>query len=183
MNKSANEAVQWIKTILIVIVLFVILRGFLILPVTVKGTSMEPNFYHGDVVVANKISYIFKNPKIKDVVICTYGKNSKSEKLIKRVIGVPGDEINMIVDESSATYTLYVNKKPVYEDYIKEPIQQKGDIKYPFVVSENCYFVMGDNRNVSSDSRFETVGEIPKQNIKGKVFLKPYPFSSFEIIK
>lgn len=166
-----NEIIQWISAIIIVIVAAFVLRTFVFSTVMVKGPSMEPTYVHGDMVVAEKISYLFSDPEMNDIVVCEYSEND--ELIIKRVIGVPGDEIDIYFDGEKVV--LRVNGDKIEEDYIKEAMMQPGDMEYPYVVPEGCYFVMGDNRNASSDSRFMSIGAIPKENIDGKVLMKIWP--------
>ena len=104
------------------------------------------------------------------------------ENIIKRVIGLPGDEIDLR-NNGSGIYHLYINGTLVEEPYIAEPMQDKGDITYPFVVPEDCYFVMGDNRNASTDSRRQSIGAIEKEDIMGRVVLRLYPFSDIGMVK
>ncbi len=173
-NKSVkNEIVQWIVALAIVLVLAFVLRTFVFSTVSVKGPSMEPSYVHGDVVVAQKISYLFSEPKRDDIVICEY--STDDELIIKRVIGLPGDEINIYFDHDEFLCVLEINGERIEEGYIKEAMMQPGDTEYPYIVPEGCYFVMGDNRNLSSDSRFMSIGAIPKENIEGKVVLKIWP--------
>ena len=79
--------------------------------------------------------------------------------------------------------TLFRQRSLSPADYIKAPMDTKGNIEYPYTVPENSYFVMGDNRNASSDSRRKSVGAIPKENLMGKVVFRLYPFSSIGFIK
>ena len=104
------------------------------------------------------------------------------ENIIKRVIGLPGDEIDLR-DNGSGIYHLYINGVLVEEPYIAEPMQDKGDITYPFIVPKGCYFVMGDNRNASTDSRRQSIGAIEKEDIMGRVVLRLYPFSDIGMVK
>ena len=165
------------------VVLVVILRNVMG-TVLVKGSSMEPNFYHGDLVFINKLSTSIGSPERGDIIICRLNDDGVEENIIKRVIGLPGDEIDIQWngDSEDVEYSLYLNGELVEEDYIKEPMENKGSIDYPFEVPEDSYFVMGDNRNASSDSRRESVGAIPKEDMVGKVVLRLYPFSAFGLI-
>jgi signal peptidase I len=146
---------------------------------------MEPNFHHGDFVIVNKLAYHIGEPKKGDITICWLNSGNRRENIIKRVIGVPGDEIDMQIREQGWDweYILYINGEEQKEEYIAEAMQQAGTIDYPFIVEENCYFVMGDNRNASTDSREVTVGAISKENIKGKVVFRLYPFDNIGAIK
>lgn len=165
--------------LLIIFAVIVIIIIQLFGTVRIKGESMEPTFLHYDLVGINKL-YKFIEPKRGDIIVCNY--NESEEFLIKRVIGLPGDTIEFVEDEESydLKYDLYINGQLYKEDYIMEPIQQIGDIEYPYVVEEGCYFVMGDNRNASSDSRTEKIGDIEQEDIMGKVFVRLYPFNSIE---
>ena len=162
---------------LILLALVVLVLRNTVGTVLVKGTSMEPNFHHGDLVFINKLSTSLGTPKRGDVVICRMEDEGKN--LIKRIIGLPGDEIDIRENVDGETYTLYRNGEAVTEEYIKEPMDSKGTQEYPYTVPENSYFVMGDNRNASSDSRRESVGAIAKKDLMGKVVFRLYPFSDF----
>jgi len=85
-------------------------------------------------------------------------------------------------DDDEDVYDLYVNGEYIEEDFLGEPMMTDGNIEYPFEVPENSYFVMGDNRNESLDSRRESVGAIHKDDLMGKVVLRLYPFSDFGLI-
>lgn len=168
--------------LVLLVVVIVVLRNVMG-TVLVKGSSMEPNFYHGDFVFINKLSTSFGTLKKGDIVICRL--NDEKKNIIKRVIGLPGDEIDLRDNggDEDTIYSLYINGELVKEDYIKAPMDTKGNIEYPYTVPENSYFVMGDNRNASSDSRRKSVGAIPKENLMGKVVFRLYPFSSIGFIK
>ncbi|MBR5815821.1 MAG: signal peptidase I, partial [Anaerotignum sp.] len=123
------------------------------------------------------------SPDYGDVVICKLDEGSGYENIIKRVIGLPGDEIDIVENEDDEdVYDLYVNGEYIEEDFLGEPMMTDGNIEYPFEVPENSYFVMGDNRNESLDSRRESVGAIHKDDLMGKVVLRLYPFSDFGLI-
>ncbi|MGL4791854.1 MAG: signal peptidase I [Anaerotignaceae bacterium] len=178
--KQKNERMEWIYSLIIVILIVFVLRFFLISAIIVKGESMQPTFQHNDVTIINKLSYKIGNPKNGDIIVCSYDNGTQYENIIKRVIGVPGDVIELEVGEEYE-YHVVVNGITLDEPYTKELMYQPGDIEYPFTVPENCYFVMGDNRNNSNDSRSKYIGAIPKSNILGKVFLRVLPFSNFKL--
>lgn len=176
-NPKKKEIIKSGITIAVVILIAFFVRFYVVRTIQVKGDSMIPNFNHNDVVVVNEFQYRFSNPKRNDIVICFYENGMKERFLIKRIIGLPGDEIDLqkIADGEALEYAVQINGDTLKEDYIYERMIQKGDISYPFVVPENCYFVMGDNRNVSSDSRSKEIGPIPKKNILGKVIFRLLP--------
>ena len=182
-RKKEKKSMPILLQLVLLVVLVLILRNVMG-TVYVKGSSMEPNFYHGDLVFVNKLSTSIGSPDYGDVVICRMEDDFAYENLIKRVIGLPGDEIDIVENEDDEEiYDLYVNGELIEEPFLGEPMMTKGNIEYPFEVPENSYFVMGDNRNASTDSRKESVGAIAKENLEGKVIFRLFPFSSFGLIK
>ena len=179
-KKEKKSTPLWMQIVMMV-VLVVVLRNVMG-TVLVKGSSMEPNFNHGDLVFINKLSTSIGSPDYGDVVICKLDEGSGYENIIKRVIGLPGDEIDIVENPDEYVYDLYVNGEYIEEDFLGEPMMTCGNIEYPFEVPENSYFVMGDNRNESLDSRRESVGAIHKDDLMGKVVLRLYPFSDFGLI-
>lgn len=179
-EKKKKEYPFWIQLLFLLALVFV-LRTFVLGTVYVKGSSMEPNFHHGDLVFVNKLATSIASPKKGDIVICQLNSDGQKEKIIKRVIGLPGDVIDLVWNEDSENveYYLYINDELIEEPYINEPIMTQGDIDYPFTVLDGSYFVMGDNRNASSDSRRESIGPIAKKNLYGKVIFRLYPFDGF----
>lgn len=164
-------------SVIVGITLGILVITFLFQFCKVDGSSMEPNYHDGDRKVINKIVYKISDIKRYDVVAVRY-KDDSIEKLghkvtlIKRVIGLPGDMIR--IDDNG---NLYINDKLVDEPYIKEPMKSGGIIKnnsegHGLVLKENEYFVMGDNRNNSLDSR--TLGVFTKKDIIGRIKKSPY---------
>lgn len=181
-KKKEKKSMPIVLQLVLLVVMVVVLRNVMG-TVLVKGSSMEPNFNHGDLVFINKLSTSVGSPDYGDVVICKLEEGSGYENIIKRVIGLPGDEIDIVENEDDEdVYDLYVNGEYIEEDFLGEPMMTDGNIEYPFEVPENSYFVMGDNRNESLDSRRESVGAIHKDDLMGKVVLRLYPFSDFGLI-
>lgn len=123
----------------------------------VSGESMSPTFKNSNLLLVDKLSYIKSHPKYGDIIVFN---TSNGEKLVKRVIGVPGDAI-LLKDN-----TVYRNEIAIDEPYLKD-VNTEGFLK--ITVPEKEYFVLGDNRNESIDSRFESVGTIPFHKIIGEV--------------
>lgn len=169
-----KEVKQWVFAIIIVAALAFVLRSFVFMTVSIKGPSMEPLYVHGDMVIAEKITTLFGEADMGDIVVCDY--SAEDELIIKRVIAKGGDVVDIYFNGEK--YVLELNGEIVEEDYIKEDMMQPGDVDYPYTVPEGCYFVMGDNRNLSSDSRFMSIGAIPKENIEGKVIFKVWPLGN-----
>lgn len=166
---------SFLETVVVALVISVILYLFIMTPHEVIGNSMYPTYQNGEYLMANKLLYRFKEPKRGDVIIFKY---SDTQDFIKRIIGLPGDRVmlkdghiyinNHIVDESH-----YLNNS-VYTNG-GEYIHEGESITIP----DNEYFVCGDNRPHSSDSR--TFGPISRKNIKGKAWIVYFPFSQFRI--
>ena len=181
-RKQEKKSMPVVMQIILLAVLVVVLRNVMG-TVLVKGSSMEPNFNHGDLVFINKLSTSVGSPDYGDVVICKLDEGASYENIIKRVIGLPGDEIYIVEsDYDDEVFELYVNGEYIEEPFLGEPMMTEGNIDYPFEVPEDSYFVMGDNRNESLDSRRESVGAIHKDDLMGKVVLRLYPFSDFGLI-
>lgn len=168
MNKN-SELLEWIKAILMAIVVAFIIRTFLIENVEVNQISMNPTFYEGDRVIISKLSYKFNEPELGDIIVFT--PPNQKQPYIKRVIGVGGDTV-AIKDGK-----LYINGNVIDEPYIQEEMTQDFDQVH---VPEGTVFVMGDNRNYSKDSRNPSVGFIPIENIWGKVKFRYWPLSKMQ---
>ena len=183
-SSPLREVLSWVITLLAAFALAMVLKNYVIINATVPTGSMEHTIEPGDDLFGLRLAYQFSEPKRGDIVIFRF-PDDETQKYVKRVIGLPGDEIDLRDngDEEDTIYSLYINGELVKEDYIKAPMDTKGNIEYPYTVPENSYFVMGDNRNASSDSRRKSVGAIPKENLMGKVVFRLYPFSSIGFIK
>lgn len=175
MEKSQKrELLSWLRPILIAVIIAVVCRQFLIAPITVKGESMEPTYVNDNKVLVSKLS------RIERFDIIVFDAPDSDEKYIKRVIGLPGDHVAMKDD------TLYINGKAYDEPYLdaKKENLLEGHFTYDFTLEEltdektvpaNSYFVLGDNRLESSDSR--EYGFISKKAVNGEVKLKFFPIS------
>ena len=175
-NPLIRNLVEWLLAILVAVFLFLIIRTFLFRMANVDGLSMEPTLKHRDLVILSSVTYIFSNPKPGDIVAFPY-KEDPSEHYIKRVIGVPGDVINLV--DSKFT----VNGAPLDDAFSGSPIIYLGDIMFPITVEDGHYFVLGDNRNGSKDSRFAVIGNTSKDRIMGKAIARVWPFNKMKILR
>lgn len=166
------------ETIVIALAIFVIMYRFLFQPHEVKGNSMYDNYHDGEYLLTDKISYRFHLPQRDDVVIFKAPKNEDYD-YIKRIIGLPGDQIKI---ESGR---VYVNNQLLDESGYLGPsvMTQPGYFSREGInitVTDDNYYVLGDNRNNSSDSR--DWGLVPKTNIIGKAWLRYWPITKLGII-
>lgn len=155
---------------LIVVAAVAALVATLVLPVLqIAGTSMEPSLNDGDIVL------LVKKNDLQTGDLCAFYYSNKI--LIKRVIAGPGDYIWIQPDG-----TVYLNGEPLDEPYVSQKALGECDVEFPYQVPENAYFVMGDKRETSIDSRSSVIGCIPQDQIVGKIFCKFWPLSEFEFI-
>lgn len=159
-----KETIKELFTYVFIILFIILIRTFVITPVRVNGNSMNDTLKNGEILILDKVSYRFNDIKRFDIVVI----DRKTEKFIKRVIGLPGETLK--IEDGN----LFINEKLVKEDYLN---QKTEDFSYDGVIPDNCYFAMGDNRGDSLDSRY--FGCFMKDNIEGKVNFTVFPFSKF----
>lgn len=143
----------------------------------VNGESMENTLMDGDNLIVDKLTYRFHEPKRFDIIVFPYMKG-KNTYYIKRVIGVPGDSV--YIDEKGE---IYINDEKLLEGYGKETILDPGIAADTIHLGAGEYFVLGDNRNSSADSRDPSVGLVKREDITGRAWLRIYPFESFGFVK
>ncbi|HBY20216.1 MAG: signal peptidase I [Clostridiales bacterium GWE2_32_10] len=176
-NPVLKEIFEWVEIIIIALLIVVVLRTYVVEFTQVSGPSMQPTLQDENRLIINRFIYNFEEPKRGDVVVFDFNKDTS---FIKRVIGVPGDKVDIKDGD------VYVNDKKLEEHYIKEKIVQMGNVTFPVTVTKDHYFVMGDNRNNSSDSRFKMVGDnglVAKKAIRGPVIIRIWPFNEFGTLK
>ena len=177
MNKVLKEVLNISIYILVILVLTYCAVVFLGQRTSVIGSSMEPTLSDGDNLIVDKITYRFREPERFDIIVFPY-QYTKNTYYIKRIIGLPGEKVR--IDEEGR---IYINGEVLKESYGKETIVDAGLAAEEITLGNNEYFVMGDNRNDSADSRFVSVGNIKRQNIMGRAWLRIYPFKKFGILK
>ncbi len=169
MKHSSHLVREIIETLALTLVIFVVIH-FTVQNFMVDGTSMQPSLINSQYVLVNKLAYLFHTPERGDVIVFHWPVDTNKD-LIKRVIGVPGDVI--VIDSK----TVQVNGVLLNEPYIMAPVNPAGN---KLVVPPNDYFVMGDNRLVSDDSR--DWGFVPKSYIIGKAVFVYWPINSWHFI-
>lgn len=165
-----NLIKDWVISIIIAIILAILINKFLIFKVEVPTGSMKPTINEGDMFLATRI-YNLDNLKRGDILV--FYNKEENENMIKRLIGLPKDEISIQGKK------LYVNGKLINEEYLKYNDDYFGEFKVP----ENKYFFLGDNRETSLDARYWKNPYIDAKDIKGKAQLRIYPFNNFGSIK
>ncbi|MGJ7922410.1 signal peptidase I [Neobacillus sp. LXY-4] len=183
MTKKKNELWEWTKALVIAVVLAAIIRTFLFAPIVVDGLSMMPTLHNQDRMIVNKFSYKIGEPERFDIIVF---HAPEGKDYIKRVIGLPGDEIEYKDD------ILYVNGKAYEEPYLEEYKKAviDGPLTEPFTLEEKIgkkkvpegqLFVMGDNRRYSKDSRH--IGTIPMEKVLGNTKILYWPVKDIQIVK
>ncbi len=173
-SKSELEYFEWFDALVFCAMIITLAFLFVVRPVTVQGISMVPTLHENDRLLVYSLFY---EPSGGDVVVLD-GHISYGDPLVKRVIGVAGDEI----DIDALTGEVYVNGEALNEPYLVDVTTHEGDVPLPLIVPEGYVFVMGDNRSYSIDSRYTAIGMIEEGAVLGKVFIRIYPFQDFDLI-
>ena len=164
---------ELIKIVVISLLIIIPIRYFLIQPFYVKGASMEPSFYDHEYLIINEISYRFNEPERGDIVVFRYPRNPQ-EYFIKRIVGLPGEKIQI----KGGNVYIYNQDNPtgaeLNEFYLTDSAKTYSLSQDIISLTENEYYVLGDNRNSSKDSR--SFGPVNKSFIIGKVLLRGWPF-------
>ena len=144
----------------------------------VDGTSMNPYLNDKDQLIVDKLSYRFHEPERFDIVVFPF-RYEKNTKYIKRIIGLPGETVQIDLDGN-----IYINGEKLEENYGKEVIEPDmiGSAIEPVTLGEDEYFVMGDNRNNSSDSRTEIVGNVSREEIIGRALVRIWPMNEIGFV-
>ena len=179
MNKALKEAISTILYLAGVLLLTWFIITFVGQRTEVSGGSMESTLVDGDNLIVDKITYRFKKPERFDIIVFPF-KYQNTTYYIKRIIGLPGETV--WIDEDGV---IYINDEVLKESYGKEVIDStnRGIAAEPVTLGPDEYFVLGDNRNNSSDSRVKMVGNIHEDDIIGRAWLRIWPFNRFGVLK
>ncbi len=170
-NRKYKQVLKSTMYSLIVVAAIAVLIATLALPVLqISGSSMEPTLNDEEIVV------LLKTGNMKRGELCCFSYQNKL--LIKRVVGLPGDKVD-IDDEGN----VYVNNKMIEEPYVTDKALGECDITFPCYVTDNHYFVLGDHRSTSIDSRSSVIGLVSEDYIVGKIFFRIWPFESISLVK
>lgn len=171
-----GSALEFIKTIAIIILIAFFVRFYLIQPFVVDGSSMEPNFHNGEYLLVDKLSYRFKTPQRGDVIVF-HPPSSPGLNYIKRIIALPEEQLEIKSGE------ILVNGVRIDEPYLpsgKTLVRHTQAVNLKQKLGPDEYFVLGDNREHSSDSR--EWGSVPKTNIIGKAWFVVFPITNFGLV-
>lgn len=159
--------------LIVFLICLVLVPTFVLQRTIVDGHSMEEQLQDGDQLLVEKVSGHFKEYKRFDVVVFyPFGKEKSKEYYVKRVIGLPGETIQIKGDD------IYIDGEVLDEDYGKDPMTYSGIASEPITLEADEYFLLGDNREISFDSRYEQVGTVHKDQIEGKAFFRIWPLKS-----
>ena len=176
MKSILKELMGWIVYIIIIVALAWVIITFVGQRTQVSGHSMETTLSHGDQLIVDKISYRFRDPDRYDIVVFPYQYEEKTY-YIKRIIGLPGETVQ-IVDGY-----VYIDGQQLDEHYGNEVMLDPGTAEEPVTLGDDEYFVLGDNRNNSQDSRAANVGVIHRKDLLGRAWIRIWPLSEFGVIK
>lgn len=182
-EEIAEEKKNPVKEVISFILYLAVVAGACYLIVTfvgqrtvVSGTSMVPTLQDKDNLITDKISYRFRDPERYDIIVLRV--ESQHENFIKRVIGLPGETVQIVGGR------VYINGELLESDvYGNELMINPGRAFQPITLGEDEYFVLGDNRNDSADSRIEEVGNVDKSRIIGRAFVRIWPFNTIGLLK
>ncbi len=159
---------DWIQSLMVALVICIGLFIFVVRVIDVSGSSMYPTLKDGDKMI---VSGLFYKPQYGDIVVFKTDSYDPNKALVKRVIATEGQEISIDFDRG----VVYINGSPLEEDYIAELTKTKLDFIGPQTVPEGCVFVMGDNRNASTDSRRKEIGMVDERMILGRAYYVAFP--------
>ncbi len=179
---AKKEIISWILTIVTAVVAAFLIRTFLFEPIRVDGESMTDTLLDKELVFVTKPEYYLGSPSRQDVIICKYpGRNN--QYFVKRLIALPGDTVEIKYDRQNGTNTVYVNGEAQDEPFLTPERNNSNNAMPPLTLGQDEYFVMGDNRDNSNDSRYPTVGPISRNEIIGHVRFVFFPFNEIRSIK
>lgn len=170
-KKIIKEVIIWVVEIIAVILLAYFLVEYAVEKTTVVGESMETTLQEGDKIVINKLAYRFSKPKRFDVIVFKQSGKEHSYYNIKRIIGLPGETVQI------KDGVVYINDEPIKEKSAVDVIKNPGLSVEPILLEDKEYFVLGDNRNLSEDSRFANIGNVVFDDIIGKAWIRLKPFN------
>ena len=171
-----GELLGWLVYIVIIVLLSLCIITFVGQRTKVSGHSMETTLSDGDNLIVDKITYRFRDPQRFEIIVFPF-QYEEHTYYIKRIIGLPGETVQVIDGY------VYINGEMLDENYGLEVMEDPGIAAEPITLGDDEYFVLGDNRNHSSDSRDPSVGVLHRSDIMGRAWIRIWPFDKFGVIK
>ena len=173
-----KEIISWVVYVICLIAAVYLINTFVIQRTMVSGNSMYPYLHDKDQLMMDKLSYRFNDPERFDIVVLKVDNGAeKQEYYIKRIIGLPGETVE--IEDGN----IYIDGELLEENYGAEVMLDGGRAEGGVTLGEDEYFVLGDNRNNSDDSRYETVGNLDRDLIVGKAWVRIWPLSRIGFLK
>ncbi|BCN31585.1 signal peptidase I [Anaeromicropila herbilytica] len=172
-----KDIMHMVLYFLVVIAIFGFINIFVGEHVEVNGSSMESTLQNENHLILEKVSYRLHEPERFDVIVFRPFENNKKLYFIKRIIALPGETVQIKGSD------IYINNKLLKENYGKDPIEDGGIAKDPITLGKDEYFVLGDNRNNSKDSRFAEVGLVQRDSIIGRTWFRIWPLNEIGVLK
>ncbi len=172
-RRLRNSIIELCVYIAIIIICVAFVPKYVLQRTIVDGKSMMNTLKNGENLLVEKVSYHFTDPDRFDVIVFYPHGRESSDYYIKRVIGLPGETVQIKGED------IYINDEKIEENFGKDPIMDPGIAEKPIKLGDDEFFVLGDNRTVSEDSRYEEVGPVKRENIEGRAILRIYPLSEF----
>lgn len=161
----------------LVIFCIYIIPTYVVQRTLVEGESMENSLYNGENVLVDKVSYHFQEPKRFEIIVFYPNGKGNGKYFVKRIIGMPGETLQIVDGD------IFIDGDKLSEGYGKNAITRSGLASSPITLGEDEYFVLGDNRLISKDSRYSSVGPVKREDIEGRVWVRIWPIDSFGTVK
>lgn len=174
-KKIFKGILDWVIYIGIIFLFTYLIITYVGVRTRVSGQSMQPTLHDGDNLLVDKLTYRFREPKRYEIVVFPY-KYEEDTYYIKRIIGLPGETVQIIDGY------VYINGEKLKKDYGAEVMQDAGIAEEPITLGEDEYFVLGDNRNHSSDSRVPNVGVLKRKDLMGRAWIRIWPFDRIGVV-
>ena len=174
-ERSVRELLGWVVYILIVVCATYLIVTYVGQRTKVSGDSMLNTLHNEDNLIVDKISYRFRDPERFEIVVFPY-RYQEDTYYIKRIIGLPGETVQIMEGY------VYINGEKLEENYGREVMEESGIAAEPIELGEDEYFVLGDNRNHSSDSREPNVGVLHRDELIGRAWVRIWPLKSIGVI-
>ncbi len=175
-KSTGREILSWVLYLVVIFGLTYLIVTYVGQRTSVSGSSMETTLSDGDNLIVDKISYRFRAPKRYEIIVFPF-KQAENTYYIKRIIGLPGETVQV------KDGYVYINGKKLDEHYGNEVMEKAGIAEEPILLGDDEYFVLGDNRNHSSDSRDPSVGVLKREDLIGRAWIRIWPLNNFGVIK